>query len=383
MRTAPVARVVAAGLTRRWRPAVVIGLVLAISAAASLLAAALVVDVRGPFDYVFNTQHGAQVTATADLSRATMGQLAATARLPGVAAASGPFAEATLGRPGTSVTVRQDGPGGIPLAPMTLAGRASAGGPVDDVALVTGHWTRRAGQIVLRFGYQGGRIPVGSWLTVTGVPGAPRVEVVGLAVSISGSADAWVVPAEIARLRPPGAPGTAQMLYRFDGAATAAAIGADAAAVTAALPAGAVTGTRTYLAVKAADTASVAAYVPVLIACGLAGVALALLTVAVVTIGAAAAGSTRIRILKIIGFSPGQVAVAYASQGLVPAAAGCIAGVLLGNVLARPLLAGASYAFGPGVLGVPAWVDVNVAVVVFGLTTVAALVLARRLTRFP
>jgi len=72
MRTAPVARVVAAGLTRRWRPAVVVGLVLAISAAASLLAAALVVDVRGPFDYVFNTQHGAQVTATANLSRATM-----------------------------------------------------------------------------------------------------------------------------------------------------------------------------------------------------------------------------------------------------------------------------------------------------------------------
>ena len=90
MRTAPVARVVAAGLTRRRRPAIVIGLVLAISAAASVLAAALVVDVRGPFDHVFATQHGAHVTATADLSRATMGQLAATARLPGVAAAAGP-----------------------------------------------------------------------------------------------------------------------------------------------------------------------------------------------------------------------------------------------------------------------------------------------------
>ena len=383
MTAAPVARVVAAGLTRRWRPAVVIGLVLAISAAASLLAAALVVDVRGPFDYVFNIQHGAQVTAAVDLSRATVGELAATARLPAVAAAAGPFAETTLGWPGSPVTVRQDGPGGIPLAPMTLAGRASAGGPVDDVALVAGHWARQAGQIVLRFGYQGGRIPVGSWLTVIGLPGTPRLEVVGLAVSISGSADAWVVPAEIARLRPPGAPSAAQMLYRFDGAATAAAIGADVAAVTAALPAGAVTGTRTYLTVKAADTARVAAYVPVLITCGLAGLVLALLTMTVVTIGAAAAGSTRIRILKIIGFSPGQVAVAYAGQGLVPAAAGCIAGVLLGNLLARPLLAGAAYSFGPGVLGVPAWVDVNVAVVVFGLTTLAALVLARRLTRFP
>src|SRR5260370_40369380 len=47
MRTAPVARVVVAGLTRR-RPAIVVGLVLAISAPASGLAAAPVVDVRGP-----------------------------------------------------------------------------------------------------------------------------------------------------------------------------------------------------------------------------------------------------------------------------------------------------------------------------------------------
>jgi len=383
MRTTPVARVVAAGLTRRRRLAIVIGLVLAISAAASVLAAALVVDVRGPFDHVFAAQHGAQVTATADLSRTTMGQLAASARLPGVAAAAGPFAETTIGRPGTPVTVRQGGPGGMPLAPMTLAGRASAGGPVDDVTLVAGHWSRQPGQIVLRFGYQGGHVPVGSWLTVTGLPGAPRLEVIGLAVSISGSADAWVVPAEIAWLRPPGTPGAAQMLYRFDGAATAAAIDADVAAVSAALSAGAVTGTRSYLTVKAADTARIAVYVPVLIACGLAGLALALLAVTTVIGGAVAAGSTQIRILKIIGFSPGQVMAAYIGQGLVPAAAGCIGGILLGNLLARPLLAGAVYSFGPGVLGVPAWVDVDVAVVMLGLTSLAALAPARRLTRVP
>jgi hypothetical protein len=35
----------------------------------------------------------------------------------------------------------------------------------------------------------------------------------------------------------------------------------------------------------------------------------------------------------------------------ISAAAGCIAGVLVGNLLARPLLAGAAYVFGPGVLG--------------------------------
>ncbi|MGH3204581.1 MAG: FtsX-like permease family protein [Streptosporangiaceae bacterium] len=87
--------------------------------------------------------------------------------------------------------------------------------------------------------------------------------------------------------------------------------------------------------------------------------------------------------MKIIGFSPGQVAAAYAGQGLVPAAAGCMVGVLVGNLPVRPLLAGAAYSFGPGVLGVPAWVDVDVVVVMFGLTALAALALARRLTRVP
>jgi hypothetical protein len=46
-------------------------------------------------------------------------------------------------------------------------------------------------------------------------------------------------------------------------------------------------------------------------------------------------------------------------------------------------VAGAAYSFGPGVLGVPAWVDVDVAVVMIGLSTLAALASARRLTRVP
>src|SRR5260370_826311 len=60
-----------------------------------------------------------------------------------------------------------------------------------------------------------------------------------------------------------------------------------------------------------------------------------------------------------------------------------LAGSAPASVLAPPLLASAASSFGPGVLGVPAWVDVDVAVVMFGLTALAALAPARRLTRFP
>jgi putative ABC transport system permease protein len=62
---------------------------------------------------------------------------------------------------------------------------------------------------------QGGNPPVGSALSVTGAPGAPALVVVGYANSITNTADGWVAPGEIARLRGPGASAGAQMLYRF------------------------------------------------------------------------------------------------------------------------------------------------------------------------
>ena len=95
---------------------------------------------------------------------------------------------------------------------------------------------------------------IGDTVTVTSAPGKPRLTVVGLATSVSRSADGWVVPAEIAALRSPGTPATAEMLYRFRSAGTAAAVSAGTAAVTRALPAGAVTGTQSYLSVRAAQT---------------------------------------------------------------------------------------------------------------------------------
>ena len=72
---------------------VVIGLVLLISTAASTLALGLLVDSNAPFDHAFAAQHGSEVTATA---QATTAQLAATAHLPGVTAAAGPFPETTI-----------------------------------------------------------------------------------------------------------------------------------------------------------------------------------------------------------------------------------------------------------------------------------------------
>jgi putative ABC transport system permease protein len=199
---------------------------------------------------------------------------------------------------------------------------------------------------------------------------------------VDSSAGGWVLPSEIAKLRTPGTPPAAQMQYRFRDAGSAAAIRTDVAAVTGALPAGAVTGTQSYLAIKAQEKSNIAPYVPFVVAFAVLGLVLSALIVANVVSGAVVAGYHRIGVLKSIGFSPGQVVAAYTGQAMVPAIAGCLGGVVLGNLLAAPVLAKTATVYGVGALHVPVWVDVAVPLGLCCLTGIAALLPALRAGRF-
>ena len=106
---------------------------------------------------------------------------------------------------------------------------------------------------------------------------------------------------------------------------------------------------------------------------GITGLAVSVLIVINVVTGAVVAGYHRIGILKSIGFTPGQVAAAYTAQAVVPAAAGCLAGLVLGNLAAIPLLGKSASVYQVGTLGVPAWADAAVAAAMCGLAAAAAL----------
>ncbi len=222
---------------------------------------------------------------------------------------------------------------------------------------------------------------IGDTVTVTSAPGKPRLTVVGLATSVSRTADGWVLPAEMRALRSPGTPATAEMLYRLRSAGSAAAVDAGAAAVTRALPAGTVTGTQSYLSVRAAQHNQVAVYSPFVVAFAIIGLVMSVLIVANVVSGAVIAGYYRIGILKSIGFTPGQVIAAYTGQVLVPAVLGCLGGVALGNLLAVPLLRKAADVYAVGHLGVPLWVNVAVPLAMCGLVVLAAVLPALRAGR--
>ena len=101
-----------------------IGLVVLVTTAASMLALALAADSNAPFDRAFAAQRGAEATVTFDGARVTGPQLAATRRLPGVTAAAGPFGTVTAS---LALTVRDSGRirlAQLALPPMTVAGLA-------------------------------------------------------------------------------------------------------------------------------------------------------------------------------------------------------------------------------------------------------------------
>ncbi|MER5203365.1 FtsX-like permease family protein [Streptomyces sp. NPDC002825] len=331
-----------------------------LSVASAVLALGLLVASGAPFDRAFARQHGAHLTVRFDGSAVTPEQAAATARASGVAAASGPFAVTSV-----RLTADRAAPPGFAPPPLTVVGRASAAGAVDAVTLTEGRWATAPGEIVLERGSEPPSSGSGARVTAGGV----TLTVVGIAESVGESADAWVVPGQLTALAGGRRPAL-QMLYRLTDADTAADVTAGQKAVAGAVPAGAVTGSRSYLDVRETARANTAAFVPFVTAFALLGLAMSVLVIGIVVSGAVGAATRRIGILKSLGFTPFQVGRAYVAQALIPGTVGAVLGVALGNVLAVPLMAEVAEVYGTTEVLIPLWVDL--AVPAGGLALVAA-----------
>jgi putative ABC transport system permease protein len=415
-----VLRAASGGVSRRLVQTVVIFVLLVAATAAALLGLTLLTNSNELFYNAFTARQGADVSVSIDSAKVTAAQLAATSHVPGVTKAAGPYPEATItlgaagpsGQPGDGPqggpsghrsgsgssgpggadrgssgqggpAGHQSGSGGVTGLPLTVIGRASPGGPLDHLPLNSGHWLTGPGQIVLAPYQHGADVPVGTKVVVTSAPGKPQLTVVGYAGSAVRFGDAWVVPGQLAALRPNGAPATVQMLYTFTKAGTALQISADVTALKAALPARAVTGYDSWLDAANQTSGEQSVNTPFVVAFALIGLVLAVLIVANVVSGAVVAGYRRIGVLKSIGFTPAQVAVAYIAQIGVPALAGVAAGAVLGNWWVAPMLNVAANLFKAGAQHVPLWINVAVPAGMCLLAGLAALVPALRAGRLP
>lgn len=353
--------VVRSGVGRRRVQTLVIGLAAMMAVAASVLGGSLMVVSGAPFDDAFAQQRGAHLSVDFDAGKVSAGQLSSSKETAGVSGAAGPFRT-------TTVTPRASEAG--PGWPMTVVGRPDPGRDVDEMALIDGRWPTRPGEIALSAGSS--LIPdLGRKVTFTHLPEEPTLTVVGVARSVTRTADAWVVPAQMPALTAPGSGGY-QMLYRFTKAGTAAQITAGGKAVTRSLAPGAAVGKQSWLTVKKDAERDTALYVPFLIAFGALGLVMSALVVGNVVASAVGTGTRRIGILKAVGFTPAQVVRAYIGQALIPAGVGTALGVLAGHLLAVPVMAETEEVYGSSSLAIAPWVDLAVIAGVLGLVTATA-----------
>ncbi|MFJ2094027.1 ABC transporter permease [Streptomyces sp. NPDC087901] len=365
-------RVVRSGVGRRRVQTVVIAIATMMAAASAVVAGSLMVAADAPFDHAFAEQRGAHITAQFDPDDVSAAQLEETGQLPGVSASAGPY---------PTTTIRPVDERGGHMTPLTLVGRTGPQSKVDDLNLSSGRWAEKPGEIVLTASVAGPDFELGMVLKASDAANSPGLTVVGLAISAARTADAWATPAQVGALASEDSPETSQMLYRFDSAGTKGQIAAGRKQLAAAVPSGALVGTQSWLDAKRAADQGAAPTIPFLIAFGVLGIIMSVIIVGSVISGSVGTGLRRIGILKAIGFTPREVVRAYVAQALIPAGAGIALGVVLGNLLAVPLLADTESVYGTASLSVAWWVDVLVVAVTVLIVGVAALVPALRAGR--
>jgi putative ABC transport system permease protein len=365
-----VLRAASGGLIRRRVQTLVVFVVLVAASAAGILGLTLLTHANELFLNAVAEQRGADAAVFVNSGRVTDAQLAATGRLREVTRAAGPY-------PAAVISVEA---GGMTFPGLTVVGRASRGGVLDDLALNAGRWPARPGQIALAH-YVGVQASIGSTVTATSLPGKPRLTVVGYAGSVVRDEDAWVAPGEITALEKAGAAPLDEMLYDFTSAGSGPQITADISALKAVLPAGAVYGYVSWLSSADQTGSEQGINTPFVVAFAIMALVLSVLIVASVVSGAVLAGYRRIGVLKSIGFTPVQVACAYLAQVGVPTLAGCAAGAIAGNYWVAPLLGTSAGAFRVGRQGVPLWINVAVPLGLCALVGLAALPPALRAGR--
>ncbi|WP_033318335.1 ABC transporter permease [Streptomyces yerevanensis] len=370
--TGALGRVVRSGVGRRRVQTVVIAVAVMMAVASAVVAGSLMVATNAPFDHAFAKQHGAHITAQFDPAKASTAQLKDTGQLDGVTASAGPF---------PSTTIHPTGPGGGHFPALTLVGRSDPHGDVDDLDLKSGRWAAKPGEVVVSASFAGPDIKPGFTMQTSDAVDSPTLTVVGLAVSAGKSADVWATPEQVRALASEDSPVTSQMLYRFDSAGTKEQITANRKKLAAAVPAEALLGTESWLDTKRAADQGAAATIPFLIAFGVLGIVMSVIIVGSVVSGAVGTSLRRIGILKAIGFTPREVVRAYVAQALIPAGVGIALGVVLGNLLAVPLLEDTEQVYGSASLTVAWWVDVLVPAVALLVVGIAALAPALRAGR--
>ncbi|GAA5015680.1 ABC transporter permease [Kitasatospora paranensis] len=367
-----------AAVKRRRLQTFILGVVVMVSSAMAIATLGLLAAVSGPFDKAYDAAKGAHLVTEFDSGKVTPAQLTRAADAPGVTAVAGPYPETVLRSP----SLTGEHPIGL-AGSFTVVGRDRPDTPVDTLLLSAGRWPTGPGELVLDLPSGLGSVLNESERHLR-TPDGLDFKIVGYAASASQSAGGWVTPDQARALHAD----SLQMLYRFHRAGSEAELKTGLAAATEGVRTDALTGTSSYLALKANLAKGPNTYVPFLTVFGVLGLIVSVLIVGNVVSGAVVAGFRHIGILKALGFTPNQVTAVYLVMVTAPAVVGGVLGSVLGGLVGKKLVHQAFWGiFGSELVQdkatVPVWVYPVVLLGMPVLVALSALLPAMRARRLP
>ncbi len=320
---------------RRLQSAVIV-LMVTLASATITLGLTLLREASSPYDRAFEAQKGAHLQVFYDAGMVTPDQLAATPATLGASSFAGPW-------PDVYVTLQH----GESRYQLDLVGRDSPQGTVAVLRMTAGRWVQAPGEVVVNhsFARQNG-IHLGDHLVSLHTADKPVLTVVGEAVDIGQTAAgaslattqrAWVLPSQVPDLA--GSNGLDyEMAYRFTTAPSQAQLRNDMGRLQDSLPAGSVSGSLNYLAMRDAYNVTNQFLLVLLIAFGVIALAASLATIVNLVLGTVLASYREIGIIKALGFTPRQVVATLVVGMAIPALAGCAVGISAGAALSLPLV---------------------------------------------
>jgi putative ABC transport system permease protein len=325
---------------RRLQSAVIVVMV-ALASGTITLGLNLLQEATSPYDQAFEAQKGAHLKVFYDARHVTTGQVASTPATIGASASAGPW-------PNVHVTLLdRQSPHGEPRHQLDLVGRASPEGPVELLRMSSGRWVQAPGEIVVTRAFaESNRIGLGDHLVSNHTDDKPVLTVVGEAVDISQTSAggsiattqrAWVLPSQVAELA--GGSGLGyEMAYRFRSAPSQVRLRGDMGQLQGGLPAGAVSGSLNYLAMRDAYNVTNQFLLVLLLAFGVIALVASLATIVNLVMGTVLASYREIGVSKALGFTPLHVVASLVVSLVIPALAGCAVGIPAGTALSVPLV---------------------------------------------
>lgn len=301
-----------------------------IGAAATVLAATLLLDTHRPWDRAFEDAAGPHLVVEFDSGLVSRSDIEATESLPNVAA---------LGEVHESVLLMAQS--GEEKGPIQVVGRSGPGGDVGKLSFMEGRWPEKAGEIAVspHDGWNPPELRLGESVTLPTAAGPAEFRIVGVLIDLTTTSvraeiqRGWVLPAEMPSLISPSAPVRYLAGYRLIGDVSEAGLAAAQERIGAALVSGSQSAEPlTWLEMRGGSNWTVSAFGGIVYGFAIIILTAVALTIASVIAGTVLAGYRDFGVAKALGFTPGQIMGLLVAQVAVPAGIGAVLGLPMGTL---------------------------------------------------